>query len=116
MDCDRMARLLPDYWQGALQASDADFVASHLKVCTACRELVALGEGLAELPSEQPSPALRERFHAMLDAYEEGRGEAEGASPLPGAGFCSEPFDALRLVVEGLGYGRVGLMRTSRGH
>jgi len=76
MDCDRMAKLLPDYWRGALQAQDAEFVAAHLKVCPACQELVALGESLAELPPEQPSPALRERFHAILDAYEEGRDEA----------------------------------------
>jgi hypothetical protein len=76
-----MAKLLPDYWQGALQEPDAEFVVAHLKVCTACHELVALGEGLAELPPEQPSPALRERFHAMLDAYEEGRGEASHFLP-----------------------------------
>jgi len=97
MDCDRMARLLPDYWQGALQASDADFVASHLKVCTACHELVALGEGLAELPSEQPSPALRERFHAMLDAYEEGRGEA--SQFLPRAWPWGRNWVGMRLTV-----------------
>jgi len=81
MDCDRMAKLLPDYWQGALRGHDAEFVAAHLQVCTACHELVALGERLAELPPEQPSPALRERFHAMLDAYEEGRGEASHFLP-----------------------------------
>jgi len=81
MDCDRMAQLLPDYWQGALEGHDAEFVAAHLKTCTACQELVTLGESLAELRPEQPSPALRERFHAMLDAYEEGRGEASHFLP-----------------------------------
>jgi len=75
MDCERLAELLPDYWAGALKGRDAEFVAAHLKSCAPCAELVSLGERLAQLPQEQPSPALRERFHAMLEAYEEGRGE-----------------------------------------
>jgi len=76
MDCDRTAKLLPDYWQGALSTRDGELVRAHLKTCAACQELEALGEGLAHLSPEHPSPALRRRFQAMLDAYEEGRGEA----------------------------------------
>jgi HEAT repeat protein len=75
MDCQRVTELLPDYWQGALQTPDAEFVASHFKTCVACRELAALGESVAQLRQEQPSPALRERFQAMLDAYGAGRDE-----------------------------------------
>jgi hypothetical protein len=75
MDCDRVAKLLPDYWQRALGAEDAELVAAHLKICATCHELQALSESLTRLPQEQPSPALRERFQAMLDAYQEGRDE-----------------------------------------
>lgn len=75
MDCERVAELLPDYWQGALKPPDAEFVSAHLNTCLACRELVALGESIAQLPQEQPSPALRQRFQAMLDAYEAGQSE-----------------------------------------
>jgi anti-sigma factor RsiW len=75
MDCERVAELLPDYWQGALKTPDAEFVSGHLKTCVACRELVTLGDNIAQLPQEQPSPALRQRFQAMLDAYEAGRDE-----------------------------------------
>jgi anti-sigma factor RsiW len=68
-----MARLFPDYWQGALEPKDAELAAAHLKTCPACRELLSLGESLARLPEEQPSPSLRERFQALLEGYEEGR-------------------------------------------
>jgi anti-sigma factor RsiW len=71
-----MARLFPDYWQGALEPKDSEFAAAHLQACPACQELLSLGENLARLPEEQPSPVLRERFHAMLEGYEEGRDEA----------------------------------------
>jgi len=75
MDCERIAELLSDYWQGTLKAPDTQFVATHLKTCVACRELASLGESIAQLPEDTPSPALRERFQAMLDVYEAGRDE-----------------------------------------
>jgi anti-sigma factor RsiW len=81
MDCDRTAKLLPDYWQGALSTRDGELVRAHLRTCAACQELEALGESLAHLSPEQPSPALRRRFQAMLDAYQEGRDEASPFSP-----------------------------------
>jgi HEAT repeat protein len=76
MDCDRMAKLLPDYWQGALSTEDAERVRAHFAACAACQELDALGESIAQLSQERPSPALRQRFQTMLDAYQEGRDEA----------------------------------------
>jgi len=91
MDCDRVAKLLPDYWQDALSTADAELVRAHLRTCSACHELEVLGEGLAHLPQEQPSPALRQRFLAMLDAYEEGQGEVprfpwRASAPVPVTG------------------------------
>jgi len=80
MECEGVAKLLPDYWQGTLKAPDVEFVTTHLKTCTSCRELVALGESIAQLPQEQPSPALRARFQAMLDAFEAGRDEIRHVS------------------------------------
>jgi hypothetical protein len=76
MDCNRMAKLLPDYWQGALSTHNAELVRAHLATCAACQELQVLAESVAQLSHEQPSPALRRRFQVMLDAYEEGRDEA----------------------------------------
>ena len=75
MDCERMEQLLPGYWAKTLKGRDAEFVAAHLASCPECAELVALGEKLSQLPQEQPSPMLRARFDAMLEAYNEGRGE-----------------------------------------
>lgn len=75
MDCERMAELLPGYWANTLEGRDAEFATAHLATCADCRELVALGEKLAQLPQEQPSSMLRARFDAMLEAYNEGRGE-----------------------------------------
>jgi hypothetical protein len=82
MDCDRIGKLLPDYWQGALSTRDQELVRDHLEACAACHELASLGQSLAQLSQEQPSPALRQRFQAMLDAYQEGRDEASHLSGL----------------------------------
>ncbi|HXW62034.1 MAG TPA: zf-HC2 domain-containing protein [Candidatus Acidoferrales bacterium] len=118
MDCDRAAKLLPDYWQGALEARDAEFFIGHLKMCASCRETAALGESLAQLPQEQPSPALREHFQAMLDAYQQGRQEAShfaaresGPSPWGSSWMWRRPTVAmgavaLLLVVLGFMAGR----------
>jgi hypothetical protein len=45
---------------------------------------------------------------------EQGTGEAESASPLPGACLGREPLNAFRLVVERLWHGRVRLVRPCR--
>jgi anti-sigma factor RsiW len=75
MKCERVAELLPDYLQGGLGHDLDDQVEDHLEQCAHCAAEVALWKDLATLPVEQPSPALRSRFHAMLSAYGEGRGE-----------------------------------------
>ena len=59
---------------------------------------------------------IRRPHHVDLALHvEEGARVAEGATPLPGAGLGGEPFDALGLVVEGLGYCGVGLVGSRRG-
>ena len=79
MKCDRMAELLPDYLQEDLSHEQADQVEEHLELCAKCREEVALWRNLAMIPEEQPSPMLRARFTAMLDAYQHGQSEESGA-------------------------------------
>ena len=75
MNCEQIAELLPDYLQEGLAPEQRDLVETHLRTCDQCREEVALWQKLSLLPEEQPGPALRARFKAMLDAYQEGRWE-----------------------------------------
>ena len=75
MNCEQIAELLPDYLQESLKPEQRDLVDGHLQSCEQCREEIALWQKLALLPEEQPGPALRTRFKAMLDAYQEGRWE-----------------------------------------
>jgi hypothetical protein len=89
MKCDEASELLPDYLQGRLRADQAADVEKHLAECAACGEEAALWKKLALLPEEQPSPALKSRFKAMLESYQEGRWEKtnlaleKSKTPLP---------------------------------
>jgi hypothetical protein len=80
MKCERIAELLPDYFEGSLKHEQDDAVEEHLEACAQCRADVALWRELASLPQEQPSPSLRVRFNAMLEAFEQGRRELTGAA------------------------------------
>ena len=73
MNCEAIGELLPDYLQSRLSPELATVVEKHLAACPACGEEAALWKNLALLPEEQPSPALRTRFKAMLESYQEGR-------------------------------------------
>src|SRR5258708_33704358 len=75
MKCEQIEELLPDYLQGALAQDQVQLVESHMETCGQCREEAALWKQLSSLPIEQPSPALRSRFTAMLESYQEGRWE-----------------------------------------
>lgn len=75
MDCQELELLLPDYLQRGLSEDAQRKVEEHLHTCAACRELVEVWQGLATIPEEQPSPVLRKRFDAMLEAYQQGRQE-----------------------------------------
>jgi hypothetical protein len=75
MKCERVAEMLPDYLQGSLGHDLDDQIEDHIEQCANCAQEVALWKELALLPIEQPSPALRTRFQAMLSAYGEGRTE-----------------------------------------
>jgi hypothetical protein len=83
MTCEQIAELLPDYLQESLSPDQRNVVESHLQSCGQCREEVALWQKLALLPEEQPGPGLRARFNAMVEAFQEGRGE-RGRTPKRG--------------------------------
>src|SRR5215469_14581229 len=70
MNCEQVSELLPDYLQGNVNAEQDVVVKRHIELCADCREAVAIWKNLSLLPDEQPSSALRERFEAMLRAYQ----------------------------------------------
>ena len=75
MKCEEIGELLPDYLQGTLKAEQDELVEKHIAECADCREEVAIWKKLSLLPVEQPSAASRERFEAMLQAYQTGRND-----------------------------------------
>ncbi len=75
MKCEQIAELLPDYLQEALRPEQSKIVEQHLASCVDCTEVVALWKKLATLPDEQPSAVSRERFEAMLHAWQSGRAD-----------------------------------------
>lgn len=76
MTCEKIREKFADYLVGGLDEKSLDDVQAHLASCAACREeletLSAIWTKLGVLPQEQPSPALRQRFYVMLEAYKEG--------------------------------------------
>src|SRR5580704_11851475 len=75
MKCEEIGELLPDYLQGSLKAEQDNLVEQHLVECADCREEVVIWKKLSLLPVEKPSAETRERFEAMLQAYQTGRGD-----------------------------------------
>ena len=79
MKCEEIGELLPDYLQGSLKAEQDGLVEQHLVECADCREEVVIWKKLSLLPVEQPSAESRERFEAMLQAYQTGRNDKASA-------------------------------------
>jgi hypothetical protein len=77
MKCEEIAELLPDYLREGLQEEQKKIVERHLESCVECGEVAGLWKKLALIPDEQPSPAGRARFEAMLQAYQAGQGREE---------------------------------------
>src|SRR6267378_654145 len=75
MKCEEIAELLPDYLQESLEAEKKNIVERHLESCVECSEAAGLWKKLALIPDEQPSAGSRQRFEAMLQAYQTGRGD-----------------------------------------
>jgi anti-sigma factor RsiW len=79
MKCEEIGELLPDYLQGSLKAEQDNLVEQHIGECADCREEVLIWKKLSLLPVEQPSKESRERFEAMLQAYQTGRSDKVSA-------------------------------------
>ena len=81
MTCEKTREQFADYLTGDLDEKSLSNVQAHLASCSSCREeaegLSAIWTKLGVLPHEQPSPALRQRFYSMLEAFKEGLGEEE---------------------------------------
>jgi anti-sigma factor RsiW len=75
MKCEEIAQLMPDYLGRSLKGDKIKLVEDHTAQCAECHAQVAIWEKLSLIPDEQPSPMLRSRFEAMLNAYEEGKAE-----------------------------------------
>ncbi|HEX4716530.1 MAG TPA: zf-HC2 domain-containing protein, partial [Ktedonobacteraceae bacterium] len=80
MKCEQISELLPDYLQGNLSPGEHHKVEEHLGHCADCSEEVVIWRKLSLLPVEQPSPASRARFEAMLQAYQAGRSNRPAAT------------------------------------
>jgi hypothetical protein len=87
MTCERFAEMLSDYCERQLTMRDMAFAREHLELCANCRADAELWEKLAALPQQQPSPASRQRFDHMLNAYQEGRWEKSSLARERGSWF-----------------------------
>ncbi|HEY3127830.1 MAG TPA: zf-HC2 domain-containing protein [Acidobacteriota bacterium] len=80
MKCQTVREQLPDYLTNNLEETAKAAIREHLTACTWCgKEAEALSEiwhKLGALPDEQPSPLLRVRFEAMMEAYRVGSRQA----------------------------------------
>lgn len=76
MKCEEFREKLPDVLTGDLAPRVKAEFDAHLAGCAACgEELHKVSEiwaKLGVLPVEQPSPAVRDRFYAMLESYQDG--------------------------------------------
>jgi hypothetical protein len=73
MNCQEVRQRLPEFIEGNLPEAVRGPIDAHLRQCPGCQEeMVALKSVWTKLrfyPELQPSPALRNRFHASLEAY-----------------------------------------------
>lgn len=76
MTCSQIHERIPDHLAGSLTHAAREEFDAHVATCASCQqEIASLGSmwaRLDSLPQAQPSPMLRPRFYAMLEAYEQG--------------------------------------------
>jgi hypothetical protein len=76
MQCEHVRERWPDYVSGSIGPSERAAIDLHLGDCAACRDeagdLGRIWQLLGAIPEEAPSPALRERVDAMVDAWRDG--------------------------------------------
>ena len=88
MTCDELSTRVIDYLEGTLTADQHTELEAHAGDCQVCREQIRALRltwvGLGDLPQEEPSSTLRERFYAMLDAE-----QVVDAEPQPVGGLAA---------------------------
>ena len=71
MNCEQVKSSVPDYLANSLNQESSAAIQSHLTMCGACRQEMAILESawtrLGVLEDAQPSPRARTRFYAMLE-------------------------------------------------
>jgi hypothetical protein len=76
MTCEENKLLLTDYWSQRLSETQELAFDAHLALCENCRadaeRLGTLWKNLANVPIEEPSPAMRTRFYDTLAAFRHG--------------------------------------------
>ena len=84
MSCDDLKIHWPEFLTGDLPPKAKAVVEAHIAGCAACaaelHRTTEMWTKLGVLAPEQPSPAVRDRFYTMLEAYKQGL-EATEASP-----------------------------------
>jgi len=84
MTCNDCRKLLTEYAAGTLSPEEAGGVQRHTESCASCAaeagRLRQMWIALGRMPEEEPGPALRARFYAMLEETKAGaRPTASGA-------------------------------------
>lgn len=77
MNCEEVRQQLADFLAGQTDQTARGPIERHLAECDGCNEAAAMWAKLGSLADEQPGPALRTRFDAMLAAYREGAEHAD---------------------------------------
>ena len=67
MNCEEAQIRLPDYLSEELNPDLHREIQRHLESCELCRGEAEIWQKMAALPDELPSPALSDRFYAMLE-------------------------------------------------
>ncbi|MCZ6643905.1 MAG: anti-sigma factor [Gammaproteobacteria bacterium] len=74
MNCEELSELVYDHLNKRLDPESAAAFTAHLDDCAECRDEVSLLQqtwmDLAELPQEEPSDELKDRFYTMLDSQQ----------------------------------------------
>lgn len=78
--CDHSQKQIVDYFAGELPAAEREKIERHLESCETCRadyeSYALIWQKVQAMPNEQPSHDLTVKFHAMLDAYQQGVDES----------------------------------------
>ncbi len=87
MSCDALKDLWPEFLTGELSPKGKSALEAHLAECPACaaelQRTTEMWTKLGVLAAEQPSPAVRDRFYTMLEAYKQGLDAKEAVSAAP---------------------------------